>query len=218
MKRREFSRSLIAATTGAAALSWQAPGAAQGSPVEGRHYVRLSQPVPTSTEPGRFEVIEFFWYGCPHCNAFEPALDAWARQLPADVTFRRVPVAFRAEPYGAHQRLYYALDAMGLVGAMQRKVFYAIHRDRLALDKPAEIATFIAANGIDATRFMETYNAFGTQTRVRQANQLVEGYKIDGVPALGVHGRFYTSGTLAGDNERALRVAEFLLQRLRKPG
>ena len=65
---------------------------------------------------------------------------------------------------------------------------------------------------------METYNAFGTQTRVRQANQLVEGYKIDGVPALGVHGRFYTSGTLAGDNERALRVAEFLLQRLRKPG
>ena len=101
---------------------------------------------------------------------------------------------------------------------MQRKVFYAIHRERLALDKPAEIAAFMTRNGIDAGRFMEAYNSFGTQTRVRQANQLVDGYKINGVPALGVQGRFYTSGTLAGDNERALLVVDYLLQRLRKPG
>ena len=217
MKRREFSTTLLTAASAAALLGPQL-ARAQTGPVEGKHYVRLSQPLPSAAEPGKLEVIEFFWYGCPHCNAFEPALEAWVKQLPADVSFRRVPVAFRAEPYGAHQRIFYALDTLGLVGAMQRKVFYAIHRERLALDKPAEIAAFMTRNGIDAGRFMEAYNSFGTQTRVRQANQLVDGYKIDGVPALGVQGRFYTSGTLAGDNERALLVVDYLLQRLRKPG
>jgi protein dithiol oxidoreductase (disulfide-forming) len=216
MKRRDFSNTLLTAAS-AVALLGPRPAAAQSGPVEGKHYVRLSQPLPTAAEPGKLEVIEFFWYGCPHCNSFEPALEAWVRQLPPDVAFRRVPVAFRAEPYGAHQRIFYALDTLGLVGTMQRKVFYAIHRDRMALDKPPEIAAFMARNGIDAARFLDAYNSFGTQTRVRQANQLVDGYKIDGVPALGVQGRFYTSGTLAGDNDRALLVVDFLLQRLRKP-
>jgi protein dithiol oxidoreductase (disulfide-forming) len=216
MKRRDFSNTLLAAAS-VATIAVPRLAGAQGGPVEGKHYVRLSQPLPVSVAPGKFEVIEFFWYGCPHCNAFEPALEAWVKQLPADVSFRRVPVAFRAEPYGAHQRIFFALDTLGLVGAMQRKVFYAIHHDRLALDKPAEIAAFMTSNGVDAARFMEAFNAFGTQTRMRQANQLVDGYKIDGVPALGIQGRFYTSGSLAGDNERALAVADFLLQRLRKP-
>ena len=216
MKRREFSNTLLAAA-GVACLATPHLAGAQGGPVEGKHYVRLSQPLATAGAPGKLEVIEFFWYGCPHCNAFEQALEAWVKQLPGDVSFRRVPVAFRAEPYGAHQRIFFALDSLGLVGAMHRKVFYAIHRDRLALDKPADIAAFMTGNGVDAARFMEAFNSFGTQTRVRQANQLVDGYKIDGVPALGIHGRFYTSGSLAGDNERALAVADFLLQRLRKP-
>jgi protein dithiol oxidoreductase (disulfide-forming) len=216
MKRRDFSNTLLAGAS-VAALGAPVLASAQGGPVEGKHYVRLSQPLPTGAGPGKLEVIEFFWYGCPHCNAFEPALEAWVKQLPADVSFRRVPVAFRAEPYGTHQRIFFALDTLGLVGTMHRKVFYAIHRDRLALDKPADIAAFMGSNGVDAARFMEAFNSFGTQTHVRQANQLVDGYKIDGVPALGIHGRFYTSGPLAGDNERSLAVTDFLLQRLRKP-
>ena len=211
-KRREFSAAVIGAGVGAVSLTAQA----QGGPIEGTHYVRLSQPVPT-TVAGKIEVIEFFWYGCPHCNAFEPALEAWVRQLPADVAFRRVPVAFSAQPFVAHQRIFYALDSLGLVAAMHRKVFYAIHNDRLRLDQPAEISAFVARNGVDPVKFMEAYDSFGTQARLRQANQLVSGYKIDGVPALGIHGRFYTSGTLAGDNVRALAVADFLVQRLRKP-
>jgi thiol:disulfide interchange protein DsbA len=215
MKRRAFSTTLLGATTAALALPTLAQ--AQGGPIEGRQYVRLTQPVPTGAEPGKIEVIEFFWYGCPHCNAFEPALEAWVRQLPADVAFRRVPVAFSAQPFVAHQRIFYALDSLGLVAAMHRKVFYAIHNDRLRLDQPAEISAFVARNGVDPVKFMEAYDSFGTQARLRQANQLVSGYKIDGVPALGIHGRFYTSGTLAGDNVRALAVADFLVQRLRKP-
>ena len=215
MKRRQFSTTLLGAS--AAALALPNAATAQGGPVEGRHYIRLSQPVPVSAPAGKFEVIEFFWYGCPHCAAFEPALDSWSKQLPDDVAFRRVPVAFRPESYSAHQRLFYALDSLGLVPALQRKVFYAIHVERQRLDGPAEISAFAAKNGIDPAKLMEAYNSFSTQTRLKQANQLVDGYKIDGVPAIGVHGRFYTSGTLAGDNERALAVADFLLQRLRKP-
>jgi thiol:disulfide interchange protein DsbA len=215
MKRREFSTTLLGA--GAAALALPGRAQAQGAPIEGRQYVRLSQPVPVSAEPGKIEVIDFFWYGCPHCNAFEPTLEAWVRQLPADVAFRRVPVAFSAEPFTAHQRIFYALDSLGLIPAMHRKVFYAIHGERLRLDQPAEISAFMAKNGVDAAKFMEAYNSFGTQAKLRQANQLVDGYKIDGVPALGIHGRFYTSGTLAGDNRRALAVTDYLVQRLRKP-
>lgn len=215
MKRRQFSTTLLGA--GAAALALPNVATAQGGPVEGRHYIRLNQPVPVGAPAGQFEVIEFFWYGCPHCAAFEPALESWSKQLPADVVLRRVPVAFRAETYTVHQRLFYALDTLGLVPALQRKVFYAIHVERQRLDSPGEIGAFATKNNIDPVKLMEAFNAFGTQAKLKQANQLVDGYKIDGVPALGIHGRFYTSGTLAGDNERSLAVADFLLQRLRKP-
>ena len=212
MRRREFSTTLL----GAAALTLPAVSPAQDGPIEGKHYVRLTQPVPTSAGPGKIEVIEFFWYGCPHCNAFEPTLDAWARRLPPDVAFQRVPVAFGAGPFVAHQRIFYALDSLGLVGAMHRKVFYAIHNERMRLDQPAEISAFMARNGVDAAQFMEAFDSFTTQTRLRQAKQLTDGYKIDGVPAIGIHGRFYTSGTLAGTNERALGITDLLVQRLRK--
>ena len=218
MNRREFSAHLAAVGAGVASASFGASAQAQGgTPVEGTHYVRLSQPLP-ATAGGKIEVIEFFWYGCPHCNAFEPALDAWQKKLPADVAFHRVPVAFREEPFVAHQRIYYALEAMGKVDAMHRKVFYAIHNDRQHLDKPAEIAAFMTKNGIDGAKFLEVFNSFSVQTKIRQAKQLAEAYKIDGVPALGIQGRYFTSGSMAGSNEAALAVADFLIQRVRKSG
>ena len=217
MKRRRFAWRLLG-LAGVAALTTPRLAGAQGGPIEGRQYVRLAQPLGVGAPAGQFEVIEFFWYGCPHCNAFEPALDGWVRQLPADVAFRRVPVAFRAEPYVAHQRLYYAIESLGLVPALHRKVFLAIHQQRMRLDNPAEIEAFMTRNGVDASRFMAAYDSFGIQARLRQANQLVDGYAIDGVPAMGVHGRFYTSGARAGDNPRMLQVTDFLLERLRNKG
>ena len=213
MQRRQFSTSLLGAS--AAALGWAGHARAQGGPVEGTHYVRLSQPVPAGPA-GKIEVIEFFWYGCPHCNAFEPALDAWVKQLPADVAFHRVPVAFSNEPFVAHQRIFYALDSLGLVAAMHRKVFYAIHNERMRLDKPADIAAFMARNGIDAAKFADAYNSFSVQTKTRQAKALSEGYRIDGVPAIGIQGRYYTSPSLAGGPERALQVVDFLVDKVRK--
>jgi thiol:disulfide interchange protein DsbA len=187
---------------------------AQGAPVEGRDYARLAQPVPVAAS-GKVEVVEFFGYWCPHCNSFEPTLDAWARKVPADVAFRRVPVAFSApqEPYA---KIFYALEAMGQLEAMHRKVFAAIHVQKQQLEKDSEIQAFVAANGIDAAKFIETLKSFSVTSKFKQARQLADAYRIDGVPTLGIHGRFFTSPSLAGGPEQAQRVTDQLIQRVRQ--
>ena len=215
MKRRDFSKQL--ASTGLA-LAWTVPAWAQGGvPVEGQHFVRLSTPAPVTlpTPDKKIEVVEFFWYGCGHCYAFEPAVEAWAKRLPPDVAFRQVPVGFAA-PHQLHQKLFYALEEMGQLGAMNKRVFAAIHQQNRRLSSEAEILSFATGNGLDGAQFAAAFKSFGVNTKVNRAKQLTEAYKIDGVPAIGVNGRFYTSGSLAGSNERALLVADFLIQRSRQ--
>ena len=196
--------------------------AAQLAPVEGTHYLRLSTPVPTAMPPGKIEVIEFFWYECPHCNAFEPALDGWTKRLPQDVVFRRVPVWFREEPFGPQQRLFYSLEALGLLPALHRKVFRLIHDDHVRLRTPEDIAAFALTNDLDPVKFMTVYNSAAVQSRSQQARQLATAYGVDGVPSMGVQGRFFTSGTLAnggvagGANERMLGVVDALLIQARQ--
>ncbi|MBX3644923.1 MAG: thiol:disulfide interchange protein DsbA/DsbL [Rubrivivax sp.] len=214
MKRRDFSLQLAAAGLGTV---WATSAGAQGGPVEGTHYTKLAQPVPVSVPAGKIEVIEFFSYGCPHCFALEPTLEPWAKRLPDDVVFKRVPVGFNAL-YENYQKIYYALEAMGQVENMHRKVFNAIHQQRLRLDKEADIAAFMTANGIDGAKFVELYKSFTVQTKAKQAQQLSQAYKIEGVPTLAVQGRYTTSGSQAGSNERALAVADALVQTARKPG
>jgi protein dithiol oxidoreductase (disulfide-forming) len=223
LTRRDFSAGCIG---GVALLGAVPTASAQGkAPVEGINYVRLEQPLP-ATVPGKIEVIEFFWYECPHCNAFEPALEAWEKALPADVVLHRVPVWFREEPFTAQQKLYYALDGMGLVPLMQRRVFYAIHNDHARLRTPEDISAFALKNGIDPLKFMPIYNSFSVQTQAQRARQIAAAYKIDAVPAMGVQGRFYTNGSLAsangavttptGTNERMLVVVDSLIARIRQ--
>ena len=213
MKRRDFSIQLAATGLGAV---WAGSAAAQGGPVEGTHYTKLAQPVAVSVPAGKIEVVEFFSYGCPHCFALEPTLEAWAKRLPNDVVFKRVPVGFNAL-YENYQKIYYALEAMGQVDAMHHKVFNAIHQQRLRLDKEADLAAFMTANGVDGAKFVELFKSFTVQSKVKQAQQLSQAYKIDGVPAMGVQGRYITSGSQAGSNERALAVTDALVQSVRKP-
>ncbi len=215
MNRRDFSAQLVGLGLGTAGLSASLSAHAQGAPVEGTNYIKLSQAAQVGAPAGKIEVIEFFWYGCPHCNAFEPALDAWQKKLPADVAFRRVPVAFR-EAYTIHQQIFYALEALGKVDQLHRKVFYAIHNDHQHLEKPEDVAALMEKNGVDRAKFLEVLNSFSVQAKAKQASRLVEAYKIDGVPAMGIHGRYFTSGTLAGSPERALQVSEYLIERSRK--
>ncbi|MEY4563857.1 MAG: hypothetical protein RLZZ618_3134 [Pseudomonadota bacterium] len=215
MNRREFSTHLAGLGCAAAGLSLTAGAWAQGKPVATTDYVTLGQPL--SVEKGKIEVLEFFWYGCPHCFAFEPTLDAWQKKLPSDVAFRRVPVAFR-ESFVIHQRLFYAIEALGKVEELHRKVFQALHVERARLETDAEVLAFMVKNGVDKARFLEVFDSFSIKTKAKQATRLAEGYKIDGVPALGIAGKYFTSGSLAGSPDRALVVANTLIERARKGG
>ncbi len=222
MKRREFIGQ-TGALLGLAGVSGLA--SAQAGFQEGKHYVKLGQPLAVTAPAGKIEVIEFFWYGCPHCNVFEPTLDAWVKKLPADVAFRRMHVGFRPN-FEPQQRLFATLEALGLVESLHRKVFFAIHQQGQKLDKPELIFDFIEKNGADRARFTEMYNSFGIQSKVRQFSQLSAAYKIDGVPSIGIHGRFYTSPALAGGEgapesegaTRALALTDQLVARIRKGG
>ena len=215
MNRRDFSTGLIGAGFGAVALSLARLAGAQGAaPTEGTHFTRVEPPV-APIVPGKIEVLEFFSYACPHCNAFEPSIGAWSKKLPADVAFHRVPAPFmmNAENF---MRIYYALETMGQVDAMQRKVFAAVHVERKYLDKPADIAALMAANGLDGTKFMDVFNSFSVASSVTRAKKLAAAYKLDGVPTVTVQGRYATSPGQAGGADQALAVADFLIQRSRK--
>ena len=170
MKRREFSLT-AAAVLVPAMLGATAARAQPAKPREGKDYLVLGKQAPTDAPAGKIEVVEFFWYSCPHCNAFEPTLEAWVKSLPKDVSFKRVPVAFR-DDFSPQQRLYYTLEAMNKVDELHAKVFRAV--------------------------------------------QLQDAYKVEGVPALGIAGRYYTDGSLAGSMERALLVTDYLLAEVRK--
>jgi len=219
MKRRTFlhqqALSAAALAAGSALALGSAAVQAQGGFVEGRDFRRLANPAPVPGH-GKIDVVEFFWYGCPHCNALEPALEAWASRLPADVAFRRMPVIFGAL-HEAHARLFFALEALGQLPSLHKRVFAALHVQRRRLDKPEDIASFVAEQGVDKAKFQEAYNSFGTASKVRQSQQLAQAYALDGVPALGIAGRFQTAGSMAGSNERALQAADFLIDRSRRP-
>lgn len=215
MKRREFNQALTAVTSGVAATSALFSLAARAQKLEsGTDYLVLDPRAPVEAPAGKIEVVEFFWYSCPHCNAFEPTLAAWVKKLPKDVAFRRVPVAFR-DDFVPQQRLYYALDAMGLIAKLHTKVFAAIHVEKQQLSRGDAIGEWVAKQGVDQAKFMEQYNSVSVASKATKAAQLQNSYKVEGVPALGVAGRFYTDGSLTKNMERALQVADALVAGVR---
>jgi thiol:disulfide interchange protein DsbA len=218
MQRREFSISAatVAAATwgGAAALPFAAQAQAKAFK-EGTDYVVLDKPASTEAPAGKIEVVEFFWYSCPHCNRFEPQLEEWIKKAPSDVVVRRSPIAFRPD-FEPQQRLFYVLESMGKVNELHKKVFNAIHVEKQTLNTGEQIAAWAEKQGIDKAKFVDAYNSFPVVTKVRKATQLQDTYKVDGVPALGVGGRYYTSGSLAQTMERALLVTDNLIGLARK--
>ena len=207
MKRRDFTLALA----GASAL----PALAQQRFEASKDYLPLDKPAPVEAPSGKIEVVEFFWYNCPHCNAFEPALEAWIKRAPKDVAIKRVPVAF-SSAFQGQQRLFYTLEAMGLVDKLHAKVFQAIHVERKRLEAPEVIADWIATQGVDKAKFLEQFNSFSVASKTTRASQLTATYKVEGVPALGVAGRFYTDATLTRNMDRSLQVVDYLVSEVRK--
>ena len=217
MQRRDFSlsaASVAAAVLGMTGMPNVALAQAQAYR-SGSDYLTLDKPAPTEAPAGQVEVVEFFWYNCPHCNAFEPQFDAWAKKVSKDVSVRRAPVAFRAD-FEPQQRLYFVLEGMGKVEELHRKVFNAIHIEKQTLQTADQITAWAEKQGIPKAKFLEMYNSFSVSTKARKSTQLQDSYAVDGVPALGVNGRYFTSGTQAKTLERSLQVTDYLIAQSRQ--
>ena len=217
MKRREFSLSAASAVAASAlTLPVANPAMAQARQFkEGKDFKRLDKPVAPDAPAGKVDVIEFFWYSCPHCHAFEPTLDAWVKAAPKDLSIRRVPVAFNAS-FVPQQKLFYTLEGIGKLDALHAKVFRAIHVEKAKLAKDDEILAWVTQQGVDVAKFKEVYGSFSVANQVRRASQLQDSYGVEGVPSMGVAGKYYTDGTMAGSMQTVLQVVEFLAATARK--
>jgi len=208
-------RILLSAAVLSLAISFSGLSGAQSPKIEeGFDYRILPTPQPVESK-GKVEVIEFFWYGCPHCYDFEPELNAWLKRQPKDVIFRKIPVAFR-DDFMPHSQLFYALEAMGKGDALNDKVMYAMHKENKRLMTENEIADWAASQGIDRNAFLATYRSFAVVSKARAARQMADGYRIDGVPTIVMQGRYVTSPSIAGTKAKAISVMEHLEQKIRK--
>ena len=173
------------------------------------------QPPQQAETGGKVDVIEFFWYGCIHCYNLEPAVEKWEKTLPKDVQFRRVPAIFN-DRWALDAAVFYTFEAMGILDKMHKPFFDAIHRERLKTDSKPALNEWLQKQGLDAKKFEDTMRSFGVQTKVRRAAQLTAAYKIDGTPAMAVHGR-YTVSTEQGRTQNGMfETVNYLADTIRK--
>jgi thiol:disulfide interchange protein DsbA len=186
---------LLAALAALVAVVHAAWAVAQQTALKPNWDYELIQPQPIKTGD-RIEVVEFFWYGCPHCNNLQPSLEAWLKRKPADVELRRIPAIFR-ESWVPHARLFYTLDALGEVGRLHQAVYRAIHFEREALTSASGTAEWAARNAIDANRWLAAYNSPEVERKVEESRAQTRAYSIQGTPSLVVDGRYMTSTGMA---------------------
>jgi len=192
-----------------------APLFAQGGPQAGRDYVVLSPPLPPESKT-RVEVIEFFWYGCPHCYAFEPVIEPWIKKLPPEILFHRIPAVFN-DSWIPHAKLYYSLEILGEVDRLHGLIFDTIHKEHQMLATETLMADFLEKNGVPRKKFTEAFESFSVQSKVQHSIQLQSAYKIDGVPAMGIDGRYLTNNVMVGGrHESVLPVVDYLIGEARK--
>ncbi len=203
--RREFLKNSIAAAM-AASMSSLVVAQANG-PRDGQHYRKID-PLPTDN-PKKIEVVEFFWYGCPHCMSLEASVNEWSKKLPADVDFRKEHVAF---PNAIkHQQLFYTLRALGVDSQISPLVFDQIHKERKMLLQINDMADLVANNGVDRKKFLSTFDSFSVKTRMRSSGNFFDKLKVDGVPVFCINGKYVTAPSMAGGNGAALQVIDILV-------
>lgn len=176
-------------------------------------YKRLSEPQPTQTTD-KIEVVEVFWYGCPHCNDFEPYLNEWVESKPDDVSFRRMPAVFRQD-WLAHAKAYYTALELGVVDKIHSDMFNQIHTRQKRLNDEESLKKFFMQHGVDGEAFTRTYNSHAVESRIKQALSMLRRYEITGVPAVVVNGKYVTSGPLAGSYEVMIQTMNELIEKER---
>lgn len=186
----------------ATALAASTAFASPTDPKNGVEYVTLAQPQPVQTTGKKVEVIEFFMYHCPHCNALEPSLEQWVKKQGGNIQFKRVHLPFSgANDPEAH--LYLTLEAMGKAEEFQPKVFKAWHVDHLRLNTDAAIIDWVAKNGIDRSKFLDVWNSFGVMTKLHRLPQITTDYKVEGVPTIIIDGKYQTAPSIVYNSVKA---------------
>jgi len=204
LTRRQFNRIAMAAL-GAAVLP-----AFAVDPVLGRDYDPIDPPQP-GDDPVKIEVLEFFSYGCPHCKDLNSLVTDWVATLPADVTFKRVPVSFGRAAWANLARLYYTLETTGDLQRLDDAVFQAIHRERVNLFSAKAIVDWVARQGTDAQRFTAAYNSFSVHTMLARGEELTRKFKVESVPLLTVDGRYAVTAQEARSFADHLAITEGLI-------
>ena len=187
--------------------------AAPDEAFEGHEYTRVKNPQPVATGKN-IEVLEFFWYRCPHCFQLEPALNTWLKTLPKDAQVRRVPAVFR-DDWMPGAKLYYTLEQMNLLGSLHPKVFDAYHVENINLNDPSVLGGWIAKQGVDRKKFEGIYSSFSTQSKATQGARLATTYAITGVPAFFIDGKYATSVSMTGSEARLFEVLDQLIVKAR---
>jgi thiol:disulfide interchange protein DsbA len=208
---------LIAGLIAAITLSASGIAAAAGMTTfkEGVNYVPVSPAQPTSVQPGQIEVIEFFWYGCPHCFALEPYLEAWLKHKPANVVFKRIPGALPGSEWMTAAQAFYTAQALGIEPKITTPLFNAIHlkqQYKLAQSEDA-LESFFANYGIGKQQFESTWNSFSVQLKLNQAAEIEQRYGLEGVPTLIVNGKWKTGAGYQMAPPDIMKCVEFLVQK-----
>ncbi|HKM27294.1 MAG TPA: thiol:disulfide interchange protein DsbA/DsbL [Thiopseudomonas sp.] len=182
--------------------------------VEGRHYAVLSSPVPVA-QPEKIEVVELFWYGCPHCYQLEATINPWSAALPEDVNFVRVPAMFGGI-WNLHGQLFYTLENLKVDEAVHNSIFNALHNQGRKLSSMNEITQFVATQGVDKDTFVKTWNSFSVKSQMEKAKKLAVAYQISGVPAVVINGKYRFDIGMAGGLQQTVDVADVLIEKERQ--
>ena len=186
------------------------------APQAGEEYRATAQALPTE-QSGKIEVLELFWYGCPHCYHLEPQLAAWVKKLPQDVYFKRVP-GLPQPAWAPMAKAYYAMEQLGVLEKLHGKLFEAIHKQRaLRPDDEAAVIDWITKQGgLDRKKVEAAFNSFSMNTKLMNAAQIFRASGATGVPALIIDGKYVSSSTMAGGNSQVLQVADYLIEKVRQ--
>lgn len=193
----------------AALFAFAAPFALAQEFAEGAYYELLSEAQPVQTGE-QIEVVEMFWYRCPHCYSLEPFIERWREEKPENAELVTMP-AVVSERWAFDARLYYTLEALGLEQELHGEVFDALHAQRLALDTPEAFADWAAKHGADREAVLAAFDSFTVESKLQFATVMSRNYGISGVPAIIVDGKYRTSVGLAGGQEKLLEVIDFLV-------
>jgi len=193
-----------------AAVAFAAPAPAQETRARLDIEYRLIAPQPVETGD-KIEVVDFFWYGCPHCNDFQPSLEDWSKRKPADVVLRRVPAVFR-DSWAPHARIYYTLEQLGELERLHQKVYFSYHVEELQMSRPDVMERWAVANGIDRELWRKAYSSAAVDARIENAKRLTEAYTLQGTPSLVVDGRYLTSSSMVSSYPEMIQILEGLIR------